>query len=88
MDPVERDHFLAVEYSYAGHCGEDAFLYYRNDQCCARVTLALPEDKTYSIDVIDTWNMTISRAQTGAQGKARVEMPGRPWMAVLAVRER
>ena len=88
MDPVERDHFLAVEYSYAGHCGEEAFLYYRNDQCCARVALALPEDKTYSIDVIDTWNMTISRAQTGAKGKVRVELPGRPWMAVLAVRER
>ena len=87
MEPSERDRFLAFEYSYAGHCGEEAFLYYRDDQCCAEMTLALPEDGRYAVDVIDTWNMTVTRALDGASGSVRVPLPGRPWMAVLAVRQ-
>ena len=76
-----------MEYSYAGQCGEDAFLWYKDDQCCASATINLPADKTYAVDVIDTWNMTRARVLTGVSGRVRVDLPGRPEMAILAVRE-
>ena len=85
MERGERDKFLAHEYGYAGHCGEEAYLWYKDDQCCAEVTLSLPEDKTYSVDVIDTWNMTVERVAARASGRTVVALPGRPWMAVRAV---
>ena len=87
MPAAERDKFLAVEYSYAGQCGEDAYLWYKDDQCCAAADLNLPADKTYSVDVIDTWAMTRERVATGVSGRVRVSLPGHPQMAVLAVRE-
>ena len=87
MERNERDKFLAHEYGYAGHCGEAAYLWYRDDQCCAEAALRLPDDKTYSIDVIDTWNMTVGRVAAHASGQTVVKLPGRPFMAVLALRE-
>ncbi len=86
MDRAERDKFLACEYGYAGHCGEEAYLWYKDDQCCAEAALDLPGDKTYSIDVIDTWNMTVERASGRASGRTIVKLPGRPYVAILARR--
>ena len=87
LPPAERDKFLAVEYSYAGRCGDEAFLWYKDDQCCVSAALNLPEGKTYAIDVIDTWEMTRTRVQTGASGRVTVKLPGKPQMAVLAIAE-
>lgn len=86
MDQADRDAFFALEYSYSGHCGEDAYLFYKDDQCCASTVLQLPEDKSYRIEVIDTWEMTRSIAVDRASGSVRIELPGKPYMAVLAVR--
>ena len=87
LERNERDKFLTHEYGYAGHCGRDAYLWYKDDQCCAQATLDLPADKTYAVDVIDTWHMSVQRVMTGASGQTTVALPGRPFMAVLAVRE-
>ena len=47
---------------------------------------------TYSLPALCRVTMVCDcdkiRAQTGAKGQVRVDLPGRPWMAVLAVRER
>ena len=84
MDQEERGRFFAVEYSYRGHVGEDAYLYYLDDQCAAAVQMELPADKTYRVEVLDTWAMTRETALEHASGSIRVPLPGRPYMAVLA----
>ena len=42
----------------------------------------LPEDHKYQIDVIDTWNMTITPVEGVHSGATRVDLPGRPYIAV------
>jgi len=46
--------------------------------------IALP-DADYTIDVIDTWNMTIERLPGFRRGVTRVPMGGRQYMALRAV---
>lgn len=41
--------------------------------------LAFPPGKKYHVDLIDTWNMTITDCGV-REGVSRVEMPGRQWM--------
>lgn len=45
----------------------------------------LPEGEWF-VDVIDTWNMTIDRVPGTHRSTLRVELPGRQYMAVRAVR--
>ena len=88
MESSERDKFLMAEAEYAGEAGQgEAFLLYKDDQCCAKAFLRLPEAASYRVDVIDTWNMTRRTVLTGVSGETAVDLPGRPYMAVLAVKE-
>ena len=87
MDRLERELFFAVEYAYQGHCGEEAYLYYLDDQCAARFELKLPTDKRYRIEVLDTWEMTRETVFASANGKTIVPLPGKPYMAILAIAE-
>ena len=87
MDLVEASRFDAGESHYCGHCGDDAFLYYYDVQTFSSAVLALPETKTYRVEVIDTWNMTRETVLTGAKASVEVKLPGREYMAVLAVAE-
>jgi hypothetical protein len=43
-------------------------------------------DGEWTIDVIDTWNMTVERLPGTYRGTARVELPGRQYMAVRVIR--
>ena len=87
MDRPDRARFYAVEYTFQGHCGELAYLTYLDDQCAAAFELALPENRSYCIDVLDTWNMERNTVLRSVNGHVRVELPGKPWIAVLAVAE-
>ncbi|MDD6222414.1 MAG: DUF5605 domain-containing protein [Lachnospiraceae bacterium] len=87
MGQAERDLYLAAGFSFAGHAGEDAYLWYKDTQCCAQTQIRLPETHTYRIELLDTWEMTRTPVRTGAHGTCQVELPGKPYMAVLAVRE-
>ncbi len=42
--------------------------------------LELPEGKTYTIDVVDTWNMTVETLPGTYTGKVRVDLPSRQYM--------
>jgi len=46
------------------------------------ITLGIPEGRKAVIDVIDTWAMTIETLPGNYSGRARVELPVRPYMAV------
>ena len=43
--------------------------------------LYLPEDEDFHVEVIDTWNMTITDAGIH-RGTARIDLPGNPYMAI------
>lgn len=45
-------------------------------------TYTLPEDRTYTAEIIDTWDMTITRVPEPVSGETRVELPGKPHIAV------
>jgi hypothetical protein len=46
--------------------------------------IVLPDARDFSIDVIDTWNMTIERVGRG-RGTIKVPLGGRQYMAIRAV---
>jgi Domain of unknown function (DUF5605) len=39
----------------------------------------------YQVEVIDTWHMTIERLPDPFEGSIRVELPGRPYMAIRLI---
>lgn len=78
--------YAAGEPTYEGHCGEDAYLTFFDLRTCAKSTLELPEEHTYRVELIDTWNMTRTVLLSETHGKTELNLPGREGMAVLAVR--
>jgi hypothetical protein len=44
--------------------------------------ITLPETKKYTIDIIDTWSMTIRKLDDTYSGKCRINLPGKPHMAL------
>jgi hypothetical protein len=51
-------------------------------------TFRMPENQAYRVDVIDTWNMKISALKGERSGNFRIELPGKPYMAVRMRRVR
>jgi hypothetical protein len=44
--------------------------------------IQLPDTRNYTVDVIDTWEMTITRLEGTFSGPSRVELPGIPYIAL------
>jgi len=44
--------------------------------------ITLPEDAGYTVEVIDTWAMTITRLEGTFSGQCRVDLPGKPYIAL------
>jgi hypothetical protein len=44
--------------------------------------IQLPDTRSYTVDVIDTWEMTITRLEGTFSGPSRVELPGIPYIAL------
>ena len=87
MDQVDRERYMDTALTICGHYGQAVYLYYYDIQQFESAKLELPEDRTYRIDMIDTWNMTRETVQMGASGTIQVKLPSREYMAVLAVAE-
>ena len=66
--------------------GADGYIliYLGAGQSRFRMVTAAPGTK-YLVDVIDTWNMTIERFDHPMAGTFRVELPGRPFIALRLV---
>jgi len=63
--------------------GDDVYrLVYMGRHQPVSKTLRLPEDRQYTIDVIDTWEMTISRLDGTYSGECSVGLPGKPHVAL------
>ena len=69
-----------------GSYGEQAIIKYYDLRCTARGEMNLPESGSYTVEVIDTWEMTRTVVQSGASERVTVDLPGKEGMALLAVR--
>lgn len=57
-------------------------LLYLGNRQHAYYEVDLPEHSTYRIDIIDTWNMTVSPAEGTFRGRSVIELPGTPYIAL------
>ena len=71
---VPRTHsYRFRKYAWAGCFGFNQPTYRR---------FVLPAGRTYAVDIIDTWNMTVETSPETVQGRFTVELPGRQFIAV------
>ncbi|MBQ7057846.1 MAG: DUF5060 domain-containing protein [Firmicutes bacterium] len=85
MDKVELTRHVDAEAEFVGATDDRrVFLFYYGTDCHARVTIDLPEDRVYKVEVLDAWNMTRMLANNAASGKTVIRLPGHEYMAVLA----
>ena len=77
LDPLDR-------YS-VGKRGE-CYLVYFGVRQPGRWTLDLPEGDNYQIEVIDTWEMTITPIDGVFRGRVTIDLPGKPYLAMRARR--
>ena len=61
---------------------DDYFLFYYGERQHAERYIELPEDRKYKIEIIDTWEMTITKVDGIYSGVTRVELPSKPYMAL------
>lgn len=77
IDPVVSNWNLSASGS-----GDDYFLFYMGRHRPAFKEIDLPEAGVYSVEVIDTWAMTITPVAGTFSGKTRVDLPAKPYMAI------
>jgi hypothetical protein len=77
LDPVARE---------GAGSGEDYYLYYFGVAQPGRFSFTLPETGTYKLDIIDTWNMTITPVAGTYAGTFMLDLPSKPYHAVQARR--
>jgi hypothetical protein len=71
----------------AGQSGSDYYLLYFGMHQPLWRTFDLGQGD-FAIDVIDTWNMTVTRFAEHASGHVRVALPGKPYQAIRIERTR
>lgn len=87
MGEEERLYHLTTESEYNGHVGEQVYIRYFGRDIHGMVQMELPSDKEYTIEEIDTWNMTRKVVATGQSGLCKVRISEKQWMAVVATLE-
>ncbi len=76
IDPFNADWDLT-------QAGDDTYrLIYLGRHRPAAKTLRLPADRHYAVDIIDTWEMTVTPIQGTVSGTVRIDLPGRPYLAL------
>lgn len=69
------------KYPIMGSGNDFYLLYLGRDVQCQKI-LELPADKKYNIELIDTWDMTVTPLPGTYSGNSLIEMPAKPYMAV------
>jgi hypothetical protein len=64
-----------------GKKGEDYYLIYFGVHQPSSFSFGLP-NKEYKVEIIDTWNMTITPVEGTFSGKKPVKLPGKPYLAL------
>ena len=84
LPEADREMFLDKQAVYQGHIGDEVFVEYFADHCKAFGKLELPQEHTYSVEVIDVWEMTRTTVLEHVSGHVEAPLPGKPGIAVLA----
>ena len=86
-DPMEMTVLQTFEHEYKA-CTEDksVILNYLYQRCEGVHRFTLPKEANYKVEVIDTWNMTRTTVNENATGVLNIDLPGKPYMAILATK--
>ena len=79
--------FTWMPFSCIGIAGE-YYLGYLNDAQPRSIVINLPKDASYNVEVIDTWDMTITPLQKKFSGRSLIELPGKPYISVRITKEK
>ena len=58
------------------------YLYYTGNSQSANKFYDLPDDVRFHADIIDAWEMTVTRVPGTHSGRVRIDLPGKPYIAV------
>ena len=72
--------------STSAHVGEDYYLYYYGDTPTSEKTYIMPEGINYRVDVLDSWNMTVTEMDSIYSGTFTINWPSRKYIAVRIYR--
>jgi len=70
---------IGIEHEY--------YLGYLNDAQPRSIVINLPKDAFYQVEIIDTWNMTITPIQKKFSGRSMIELPAKPYIAVRIIKQ-
>lgn len=62
--------------------GDDTIISYVGDNQPATTSYKLEDDCEYKVEIIDTWDMTITALDGTYKGSFNVSLPGKPYMAI------
>lgn len=65
---------------------KEYYLFYYGNAQQKSARLRLPKDVKFRLEVIDTWNMTITLVDSVYSGSVEIKLPGTLWMAVRATK--
>ena len=63
------------------------YLGYLNDAQPRSIVVDLPKNAQFKVEVIDTWNMTITPLSQKFSGRSLIELPAKPYMAVRITKQ-
>jgi hypothetical protein len=67
---------------------KEYYLVYYNDAQPRSTIINLPEDSSYTAEIIDTWNMTITPLEKKFSGYSLIELPSKPYIALRIVKQK
>ena len=70
---------IGIEHEY--------YLGYLNDAQPRSIVIDLPKDSFYTVEIIDTWNMTITPVQKKFSGRSLIELSPKPYMAIRIIKQ-
>ena len=79
MNPIPL--FTWMPFSCIG-IENEYYLGYLNDAQPRSMVITLPQNSEFEVEVIDTWNMTITPINKKFSGRSLIELPGKPYMAL------
>jgi len=65
--------------------GDEYFLHYYGNSQQASAILKLSEDKNYSVEIIDAWEMTLEKLEKQYSGTTEIDLPQKPYMAIRVI---
>ncbi len=71
---------IGIEHEY--------YLGYLNDAQPRSIVIDLPKDEYYYVEIIDTWNMTITPVNKKSSGHSLIELPQKPYIALRIMKQK